>query len=112
MVEVPEMQNVTADGPYPNSDMRGLTKMERLQVRDFPGHVCRRVETAFQRQGPAAACATLAHYQAHGKAILLDEPSAKRMGELVSAMTKSSNPERFFQSEVKPWLLRLTPHAR
>jgi len=70
------------------------------------------VETAFQRQGPAAACATLAHYQAHGKAILLDEPSAKRMGELVSAMTKSSNPERFFQSEVKPWLLRLTPHAR
>jgi hypothetical protein len=112
LVEIPEMQNLTGDGPYPNSDMRGVTKMERLQVRDFPGHVCQKVETAFKRQGPAAACATLSHYQAHGKAILLDAASAQRMSELVNAMSKSTNPQRFYESDVRPWLMKLQPHAR
>jgi len=112
MVEIPEMQNVTADGPYPNSDMRGLGKMERLQVRDFPGHVCRKVETAFTRQGPAAACATLSHYCEPGKQILLEPDAARQLRALTEEMGKSNNPESFFQTKVRPWLLRLTPHAR
>jgi hypothetical protein len=112
MVEIPEMQNLTQDGPYPNSDMRTLTKMERIQVRSFPSHVCQRVETAFKRQGPAAACATLSHYCQHGKEILLEPDAARQLRALTEEMGKSNNPESFFQTKVRPWLLRLTPHAR
>jgi hypothetical protein len=113
VVELPKMDNLGGDeGGYNHSDMRGVGGTEKFLARNFGRHVEAQIEHAFKYQGPTAACAYLSHYAEHGKNSLLDEKSAKEMRDLSRSMARSNQPEKFFQTEVTPFLRALTSQSR
>jgi hypothetical protein len=119
---------------YPSTVHEGMLKVdlplknresgketESILVKNFGSHVATKTEAQFKRlqglrylnEGPHDPQATLGHYAGVARGLgLLDERSISQMENLSRRMAASSEPERFFVEQVRPFLVNLRPGRR
>jgi hypothetical protein len=95
---------------------------EKIFVRDFGPHVTRRVEAEFanlktminyNNTKPHEPASTFAHYTGVAKGLgLLDARNMTHMERLARRLAESTEPEKFFNESVRPFLLSLRPGRR